>query len=284
MKNSPQNIAIFGPGLLGGSIGYAAQQAGLKVKFWGRSQSKLELVKSQGFDASGEVSEVIDEADIIILAVPVPNMEALVKQLITAGLRKDQIVTDVGSVKASVLESIQPLLGQEGYTFIGAHPMAGAETQGFESAYAELLQGATCILTPDQYSDRNALDSLRCFWSAVGMNCMTLPADEHDAMISRVSHVPHILASVCAHVALPDAGNGAYAGGGLRDTSRVASGAAHLWRGILSENRAEIVEHLDEAISRLGQYKAALQGADDDLLESLLAEDKGARDSYYNAP
>ncbi len=276
-----QKIAILGPGLLGGSLGYSCRDR-YDVHFWGRSEEKLAPVREQGFRATTEVAEVIEGADLIVMAIPVPYMRGMVEQLIEAGLRQDQLVTDVGSVKGSLIHEVQPLLGAQGYSFIGSHPMAGAEKQGFAAASRDLLPGASCIVTPDQYTCEEQLQTLLSFWQELGMQSYELPAEEHDDVIARVSHVPHVLASVCAHVALPQARDGQYAGGGLRDTSRVASGDARLWAGILSENNEAVAGYLEEAIVRLQSYQQAVKSNDLDAIEALLNEDKERRDAYYS--
>ena len=281
MRQLLSRVAIIGPGLLGGSIGLACKDQGYEVSFWGRNEERLTPVREAGFTASTDLKQVIANADLIILAIPVPYMAQMSEQLIEAGLTKGQLVTDVGSVKHAVVEAVQPVLSTVGYQFIGSHPMAGSEQQGFSAAKASILQEAMCIVTPDSYSELSQLERLRSFWGSLGMKVTELTTEQHDEIVSRVSHVPHLLASVCAHVALPKPGNGQYAGGGLKDTSRVASGDPELWTGIVSENSAEIVTHLGEAIERLQEYQRAISKEDLEGLKELLTQDKLRRDGYY---
>lgn len=275
-----KSLAILGPGLLGGSLGLATKDS-LEVRFWGRNPEKIAPLSDAGFHTvSADLATVIKGADLIILAIPVPYMKDLVQQLVEVGLTKEQLISDVGSVKTSVTEELQPLLGAQGYKFIGSHPMAGSESQGFESARADLFQGAPCILTPDEYSEASDLATLEHFWQSLGTHTHILSPEDHDETVSRVSHIPHILAAVCANVALNNPENAQYAGGGLRDTSRVASGDPRLWSGILSENSEIILSQIDEAINRLTEYRDALSKNDGAPLEDLLAEDKVCRDHY----
>ncbi len=274
-------IAIIAPGLLGGSIGYACREVGYEVAFWGRNAAKLEAVKAAGFEASTDLSEVIAGAELVILATPVPYMAEMAQQLIEAGLTPAQLVTDVGSVKVAVLNAVQPHLGSQGYSFIGSHPMAGSEQQGFEFSDPRILLEATCIVTPDSFSNTEHISALVSFWESLKMKAPQLTAEEHDKVVSRVSHVPHILSSVCAHIALGDVRNGQFSGGGLKDTSRVASGDADLWAGILSENSTKVTAHLQEVKERIERYQIALQSEDLEVLTALLREDKGRRDAYF---
>ncbi len=280
MPSPYTDIAILGPGLLGGSIGLAAQRQGISAVFWGRSEGKLAPVREAGFRASTDLASVIQGAQLIIMALPVPYMEAMAHQLISAGLTPEQLVTDVGSVKGTVVQAMRPALQDAGFQFIGSHPMAGSEQQGFTAAREDLLLDAMCILTPQQ-AQPASLAALHAFWLQLGMRTTELAPAAHDEVISRVSHVPHILSAVCAHVALPVAENGACSGGGLRDTSRVAAGDADLWQGILAENATAISAHLQDAISRLQQYQAAISQSDHLELKALLREDKSRRDSYF---
>ncbi len=282
MSETFSKIAILGPGLLGGSIGLACREAGSQVAFWGRREERLTLVKDAGFHASTDLKEVIQDAQLIILAIPVPHMAEMAKQLVCAGLSAAQLVTDVGSVKQAVVEAVQPILGMKGFRFIGSHPMAGSEQQGFQAAKAEILKEATCIITTDSHAEEEDCERLSEFWQGLGMGVSRLTPKEHDEMISRVSHVPHILASVCAHVALPKEEYGGFSGGGLRDTSRVASGDAELWSGIISENAEEISAHLGEAMERMKAYQQAIKSEDLNQLKKLLQEDKDRRDSYFS--
>ncbi len=273
-------IAIIGPGLLGGSIGFACQKE-CAIRFWGRNPEKLMAVKAAGFDASEDLRKVIDKAELIILAIPITHMGSMARSLIEAGLTPQQIITDVGSVKQSVMEELSPILNTQGFTFIGSHPMAGAEIAGFEAAREDLFVNAPCIITPSGNEHGEALNKIKQWWQQLGMTTHIMSASAHDEVVSRVSHIPHLMAAACAQVSLKDASYGSYAGGGLRDTSRVASGDANLWTGILSENKSAIIPPLEEAIARLEQYRDVLINQDEQSLHTLLTQDKEARDAYY---
>ena len=146
-----------------------------------------------------------------------------------------------------------------------------------------MTQESSCIITPDEYTQPDQLNQLDCFWQSLGSQTFILSPEDHDEVISRVSHMPHILAAICAHVAFDQPSNGNYAGNGLKDTSRIASGDPHMWEGIISENQDAIIPHLEEAISRLVAYKDAITEQNSEGLLSLLKADKNARDSFYNS-
>lgn len=272
-------LAILAPGLLGGSLAKAKKEHA-EVRVWGRSAERLALIEKDGYSVvSTNLEDVISEAELIVMAMPIAYMKDMAERLVAAGLKPQQLVTDVGSVKEKVLKDVQPLLGARGFTFIGSHPMAGSEATGYEAASPTLFQDAACIITPDEFTQEAHRARLAHFWQSVGCEVHELDAGEHDRTVSRVSHLPHILSAVCAHVALPTPEIGKYAGNGLRDTSRVASGDPAMWAGITTGNKDALRSQLEEAMSRLKQYQDALDKEED--LRQLFTEDKKARDDVY---
>src|SRR5690606_6547917 len=150
------------------------------------------------------------------LATPVETMPALAAQVAQAALAPDAVVTDVGSVKGSVVQALTPLLGDR---FLGSHPMAGSEKTGVATARADLFEGAACLLTP---GPGQAARRLRAFWESLGCRVLAMSPEEHDRKVARISHLPHWLAVVTTLAALrgdPEAV--ACAAGGFRDTTRV---------------------------------------------------------------
>lgn len=275
-----KKLAVLGPGLLGGSVALAAKKyLQCEVGLWGRSPEKAEQIQRLGLfdEVSSDLKKIISDADLIVLAVPVTCMAALTESLLQCGLKKNQLVTDVGSVKASVETEVGDQLRSTGHRFIGSHPMAGSDQAGFDAASEDLFINAACIITPDK--DSEDAQFLTSFWSSLGGKVTEMNAQHHDQVVARVSHFPHLLASVCAEVALKDESNGEFAGGGLRDSSRVASGDAGLWEGILTENAAGIVPLIEESINLLNAYKDSLSRQDGNQLNQLLSSAKQKRDS-----
>jgi len=279
-------LAILGPGLLGGSLAGAVRRAGLagEVRVWARRREAAERVAARGWAdfASDEVGAVVEGADLIVLATPVGVMPDLARQIVAVRerLAVEVLITDVGSVKGFVAANVAPIFDAAGLTFIGSHPMAGAETAGFEAAREDLFEGAACILTPPAA----ALPRLCDFWRQLGCRLFTMTPDEHDAAVARVSHLPHVAASAVALAVLRGAGDGvAVAGRGFRDTTRIASGDPELWTEILAENRAALVAPLEDLIARLGEVLDFVRRSDDDHLRRFLAEAKSLRDQALAA-
>ncbi len=274
-------LAILGPGLLGGSLAGAARRTGAagEIRVWARRRAAADQVVSRGWAdvASDAVAAVVEGADLVVLATPVGVMPDLARQIVACrdALAPGALITDVGSVKGYVAEKVAPVFDAAGLTFIGSHPMAGAETAGFDAARDDLFQGAACILTPQAAG----LPRLRAFWERLGCHLFTMTPAQHDAAVARVSHVPHVAASALALAMLRGAvESGALAGRGFRDTTRVASGDPALWTEILMENRAALEPPLAELVARLGEALDFIRRADDERLRQFLAEAKSLRD------
>ena len=234
-----RRIAVLGPGLLGGSTALAvSKRTGDSVLLWGRNPERVAEIRAAGFeDVTDELDLAVRDADLIILAVPVGSLKSLGEKLVQNGLKPGTCVTDVSSVKVQPHESLGELMQQHGVCFIGSHPMAGSERTGFGAADPDLFVDAPCILTNDNQQPLAQLDQLRNFWEGLGARPSVMSATQHDHLVARISHLPHILSSICAIVALQNHEDGRYAGQGLRDTSRVAAGDPAMWLEILLENR-----------------------------------------------
>lgn len=279
-------LAVFGPGLLGGSLLLDAPRLRPRsLRVWARREETLTEIRERSLAdlASTDAREVAEGADFIVLCVPVGGMESLARQIIQAPLPPDVVLTDVGSVKAAVLAGAGQVCREAGVPFIGSHPMAGAETSGLGAARAGLYQNAPCILTPEPDTSAAALEKVEAFWRALGCRTSIMDAHAHDALVARISHVPH-LAAVAATLAAfkPDASLAQYAAGGLRDTTRVASGPPVMWREILQENRQAILPALADLHAATGELLEILQNQDDSKLLQVLQEAQALRATRYS--
>lgn len=279
-------LAVFGPGLLGGSLLMDARALGVSaLRVWARKEDRLKQVRDRGLAdfASTDAHDVAAGADIVVLCVPVGGMKELAEKIVHSPLAENAIITDVGSVKAAVLAGAGEVCRQAGITFIGSHPMAGAETAGLEAARTGLFHHAACILTPTLDTPAPALNRLHAFWQALGCRTSEMEAAHHDSLVARISHLPH-LAAVAATLASfkPDATMAQFAAGGLRDTTRVASGPPDMWREILLENRQAILPALADLHQATGELLEILEKADEGKLLALLEEAKTLRATRYS--
>jgi prephenate dehydrogenase len=274
-------VTILGGGLLGGSLALALGHVKNppQVRLWARRPETVAQAREIGIEgATDDLAAAVNEADLIILAVPVGSMPELLSSAMEAGLKTGCLVTDVGSVKRAPHESLAPLLEDTGACFIGSHPMAGSERNGLAAVTSSLFENAACLLTNDHGAAPEACAALERFWQAVGCRTSWMTAAVHDELVARISHVPHLVAAAAARVCLRDPSEGRFGGGGLRDTTRVASGNATMWAEIVTENREAIAAPLREMIEELSGIVAALDHGDQEVARQWLADAKHRRD------
>lgn len=277
------HVAILGPGLLGGSMALAlrARWPQMKVSIWARRPTAVDEVLRAGIahHASTVLADVVTDASLIVLATPVESMAHLAEQLVRLRLSRNVLVSDVGSVKGSVVNNLEPLLAGIGSGFIGSHPMAGSEKSGIDAARADLFHGAACVITPTEATDLHGVERLHHLWQGVGCRTIELSPLDHDRYVARISHLPHLSAALVTLTALADdVGPLVCAGSGFRDTTRVASGDPDLWTGIVNHNREPILEAIRAAALRWGELLEIVESMDDDRLRRFLAEAKQLRD------
>jgi len=281
MTDTFSNIAILGGGLLGGSLALAlgSQPCPPAVRLWARRSATAADATARGIrHATTNLAEAVNGADLVVLAVPVGGMPGLLGAALAAGLPDGCLVTDVGSVKQVPHQTLPPLLAGHRIAFIGSHPMAGSEQVGIAAADARLFEGAACLLTNDDGVQAGLAERLDRFWRSLGCETTWLGAAAHDALVARISHLPHLLAASAARVCLTDPGLGRFGGGGLRDTTRVAAGSPPMWAAILAENQQAILGPLRESIADLSKFLAFLEACDHEQVREWLESAKERRD------
>jgi prephenate dehydrogenase len=285
MREDFTNVTILGGGLLGGSLALALTNTigAPQVRLWVRRADTVEEAKSAGIpNTTCNLAEAVADADLVILAVPVGAMPGLVSAALSAGLQEGCLITDVGSVKQFPHQVIPPLLADTGIHFIGSHPMAGSEKTGITAAAADLFRNAACILTNDNQVAASEAAALDRFWQALGCRTAWMGAETHDALVARISHMPHIMSASAARVSLKDPAEGRFGGGGLRDTTRVAGGNTDMWAEILLENREAISTPLRETIEDLREILASLENGEQENVRQWLITAKERRDLYQS--
>ncbi len=281
-----RTITICGPGLLGGSIALAIRKhmPQSELRLWARRAEPLALARELSISEHTyeDVKAAVRGAELVILATPIGAFEELARRMMPA-LGRGTIITDIGSVKAYVHRTTGQLLTERGHLFIGSHPMAGAETQGLENARASLLQGATVALTNPHGVDSQLEERLATFWKALGCTTYAMEPVNHDRTVARISHMPHVLAGLCARSAtrgnIPMADLQRLAATGFRDTTRVCSGGTNMWADILWENDVAVREVLSACRQHLQELITLLEQQDKAGLHHWLEEAKEARES-----
>jgi prephenate dehydrogenase len=201
-------------------------------------------------------------------------------------LKRGAIVTDVGSVKAGVVNELESLVQKSGAHFIGGHPMAGAEKTGVAAARENLFQNAVCVLTPTKKSNATAIRKLEQFWKSLGARTLKLDAAQHDLLVSRTSHLPHVVAATLANLVLNSTNSKAQTAlcaNGFRDTTRIASGSPEMWRDIALANRKNLAKSVDSFISELQKFQRTLKSADARAISNFFETAKTRRDKWCAA-
>jgi prephenate dehydrogenase len=281
-----QKITLAGVGLLGGSLGLAIKQRGLAKQVDGlvrRAASIAECAKLGVVDhATRDAQRAVENADLVILCTPIARMRAVLEPMLPA-LKRGAIVTDVGSVKASVVQELGPLVAEAGGHFVGSHPMAGAEKMGPGAARPDLFVRAVCVVTPALRSPPEAIGHVEQFWRAVGGWPLRLTPELHDDLVGRSSHLPHVVAAELANYVLGPAHPKPQAllcANGFRDTTRIASGSPEMWRDIALANRKNLARVLGAFIEDLRGFKRALEKADQQVIEEFFETAKQRRDAW----
>ena len=281
-----RKITIVGVGLLGGSIGLAARRrrlAGEVAGFVRRAASLKDCEKAGAVDfATTDLLAAVSNADLIILCTPLAQMRSLAQQILPA-LKHGAIVTDVGSVKAGVVRELESIIAKAGAHFIGSHPMAGGEKMGVLAARADLFECAVNVLTPTKKSNSAAVRKLERFWKSLGARTVRMDAAQHDLLVSRTSHLPHVTAAALANLVLNPAQpktQAALCATGFRDTTRIASGSPEMWRDIALANRKNLCRSVDTFMAELKKLQVALKTGDAKKVESFFATAKSRRDNW----
>ena len=285
MRPPLAQLAVFGPGLIGGSVALAARRRGLCVRLsvWSRDEAERAAVRRLELAdlVTGDPAEAVRGADLVVLCTPPGALAGLAGQ-IAPHLAPGAAVSDVASVKAGVAEELTAILGGR---YAGAHPMAGAERQGLSAARADLFEGAVCLLTPDERTDPDALETVGAFWRDLGARVRCLPPAAHDEAVALVSHLPHVLAAALVDfVGAQPGGATDCAGPGWRDMTRVAGGSPELWTEILSRNRGPVTYALRGLMDKLRAVLEVLETGRDAELEAFLARAKTRRGASLRKP
>ena len=281
-----QKLALIGCGLMGGSFALALRKAGLVQHIVGYSASDTTRQRAVALGvidlATATVDQAVQDADLVLLAVPVGAMHASFEAMRDA-LTPNALLMDVGSTKCDVIAAAQATLGERLTCFVPAHPIAGKEVAGIEHADAQLYQARRTILTPLPKTGIHRLQAAHQVWTAVGSHVSAMTAEAHDATFAAVSHLPHLLAFAAVNALTAQPQGAAFldmAGPGFRDFSRIAASDPAVWRDILSANQAEVLTQVAHFREALTQFEHAMKGGDTAALQQLIAQASATRAAW----
>ncbi|WP_460272423.1 prephenate/arogenate dehydrogenase family protein [Celeribacter sp. ULVN23_4] len=283
-------VALIGLGLIAGSMSLAMRRAGVagEITGYARSQATRDTAREIGLvDRVCETAaKAVKDADLIVLAVPVGAMGPVMEE-IESTLKPGAVVTDVGSVKKSVLEAVMPHI-PEGVHFIGTHPMAGTEHSGPRSGFAELFDNRWCLIVPPEGADESEVKKLEDFWSLLGANTERMEPDHHDTVCAVVSHVPHLIAYTMVGVAddlrrVTDQEVIKFSAAGFRDFTRIAASDPTMWRDVFLTNKDAALEILGRFTEELFALQRAIRTGDGDTLHDYFTRTRAIRRGIIEA-
>jgi cyclohexadieny/prephenate dehydrogenase len=285
-----ERVALIGIGLIGSSISHACRRAGLARSIVGsaRTPQTVETALKLGIIDTGYASarEAAEGADLVILCVPVGLCGAIAEEIAPV-LRRGAILTDVGSVKASIVRDVSVHV-PEGVHFVAGHPIAGTEQSGPEAGFAELFDGRWCILTPESGTDPAAVEKLKLFWQKLGSNVEVMAPDHHDLVLAITSHLPHLIAynivNTAAHLErVTDSEVIKFSAGGFRDFTRIAASDPVMWRDVFLNNKDAVLEMLGRFTEDLTVLQRAIRYGDGETLHRLFSDARTIRRGVVQA-
>ncbi len=277
-------LAIVGTGLIGGSFSLALKKAGAvrEVLGVGRNPARLTVARELGLiDRAVDWSEA-GQADCILLALPVGETEAVLKQL-APHLKAGAIVTDAGSTKVNVVAAARAALGARFADFVPGHPIAGSERSGPGAARVDLYQGKKVVLTPQAGTRAEAFATVRALWEAAGAQVETLEPELHDRVFAAVSHLPHLAAFALVDELAQRADGDTFfrfAASGFRDFTRIAGSSPEMWRDITLANREALLIELDAYIAALQVLRGVVSAEDAEALLAIFSRAREARNNW----
>lgn len=274
-----EKITIIGVGLIGGSLARACKQRGLAEVITGCGRNRSNLEKGVSLNIIDEYATdpkvAAQDADLVVVCAPVGSIAKLIREILPI-LKPGCIITDAGSVKGSLVCEVDEFITDTVH-FVGSHPIAGGERSGIEASNPKLFEGASCIVTPNEKTSLEALKKVVAFWENVGMKVQALDTAEHDYIFGAVSHLPHIVAYALMNtLGVLKTKNKEpitlYSGGGLRDTTRIASSDPTMWRDIFIANKQPTLELLQQFRSTLDKMQDWIEKEDAESLEQAFSD------------
>lgn len=278
-----RRVAVIGLGLMGGSIGLAIKARKLPWEVVGYTRTPArgrQALKRGAVDRlCASPADAAEGADLIVFCAPVRTIPSLVREC-HHSLAKGQVLTDVGSTRVFLESEIPPIIKDTGAIFVGSHPVAGSEQQGIDAARADLYEKATVLVSPGLDAPAKAVSLVRRFWRDLGGSVALLGSREHDRLLARTSHLPHMVASLLALTVGRMPGReklAAFCGTGFADTSRVAEGSPEVWLDIVRTNRSNLAEELRAYRTQLDRFLAQLDEGDFEGVLRVLENARSAR-------
>ncbi|MCF6322283.1 MAG: prephenate/arogenate dehydrogenase family protein [Rhizobiaceae bacterium] len=285
-----EKVALIGIGLIGSSIARVVREREIinNIAISTRSQETLDAARDLGLgdEYNIDASAIVHDADLVIICTPI-GVVGKVLQSIAGNLKPGAIVSDVSSVKASVLEQMQPFI-PDGVHLVPAHPVAGTEKSGPQHGFSTLFDNRWCILTPPSSADKAAVKLVSEFWQACGSNIEIMDADHHDRVLAITSHLPQLVAYNMVGTAddletVTSSEVIKYSAGGFRDSTRLAASDPTMWRDVCLHNKDSILEMLTRFSEELSAMQKAVRWGDGEALFEMFTRTRNIRRDIIDA-
>ena len=279
-------LTIFGVGLIGGSLALALKDAGFCKQVVGCSRNADHLQRAVDLGVIDsftlDAADAVQGADVVLLAVPMGAMHTVLSAIKPA-LPDHTVLTDAGSTKGSIVAEVADVFGDDFTRFVPGHPIAGREKSGVEAALPALYQNRRVILTPNEQTDKQAIETIESMWQATGANVEHLSVQTHDAVLAATSHLPHVLAFSIVDTLLNSSRKDAilrYAAGGFKDFTRIASSDPVMWRDICLANRDEILAMIAAFQDNLSEFADMIRDEERVALQQRMESSRQAREDF----
>ncbi|GIW46875.1 MAG: prephenate dehydrogenase [Deltaproteobacteria bacterium] len=276
-----KKVAVVGIGLIGGSLAWALKKSGKVGEVFGVDVDKgaLSYAVDKGIvDRGSNKIEEVRDSEVVVVATHVRFIPEIVSSLSCIGL-KDTVVTDVGSVKESIVKEVERRLPPYVY-FVGGHPIAGTENSGVWFSDFALFKNKRCVLTPTERTHARALEIVTAMWKIVGAEVFIMDPKTHDRVFGFLSHLPHVVAYALLNSTELDEDSRnfiGFAGGGLRDYTRIGASSPDMWSDIFLANKENVLLAIHRFKEALERIEVAIKKEDEKELKSELGKAVGVK-------
>ena len=254
---------------------------GKKITGIGRTLGNLQKAKELGAvdEYTIDITEGVRNADLVVVATPVGAITQIIEKMLPY-LKKESIITDVGSVKGPIIEKVETLPLFNIY-FVGGHPIAGTENSGVQAAFSNLFKGRKCIITPSKQTNPSALEKIKNLWMSLGSEVVIMDGVRHDQIMGAVSHLPHMMAfalvNFLSDIDGSDESMFKFSAGGLKDFTRIAASDPIMWKDIALMNKTNLVELIERYQEALDYLKKLINSEDSDRLLKEIQKSRNIR-------
>lgn len=279
------SVFVIGLGLIGGSLALCIKKEHPEATIVGydiqEKQSQLGKMLGVIDEVALEIESAAVQADLILIATPVKEVERIIELLCELPLKKGVIVSDAGSTKTEIVKRAS-CLKEKGIVFVGGHPMAGSHKSGITAAKAILFENAFYLFTPVDDKDKEAVEVLKEWLKGTKARFLEVLPTEHDHLTGVISHFPHVIAASLVHQAEKKSQTQALvtrlAAGGFRDITRIASSSPEMWKDISLHNKEVLLALLDEWKQEMGKISQMLKEEDEEEIYQYFSKAKRYRD------